>query len=79
MKVFNDTTKERIALSYDLFQRDEFLDRLFKFLDNAEDLILKFERRNEIIESLLDDVIEGYKTQIIKGAGDDYPIIDLKK
>ena len=61
MKVINETAKERIALAYDLFKRDEFLERLFKFLDDAEDTIVKIERTKADAETFAQRIIDAVK------------------
>lgn len=63
MTVFNETAKTRIALAYDLFKKEEFLERLFKLLSDSEKLILEHERMNQAAESLCNKIIEGAKTK----------------
>lgn len=63
MTVFNETAKTRISLAYDLFKREEFLDRLFKFISESEQLILENERRKQAAEDLCNKIIEGAKTK----------------
>jgi hypothetical protein len=63
MKIFNDSAKERISLAYDLFKKEEFLERVFKFMDDSEALILEHERRSAQAHILLEKMIEGAKTK----------------
>jgi hypothetical protein len=63
MKIFNETAKTRISAAYDMFKRDEFLDRLFKFMDDSEDLIYELERRKRQADELCQKIIEGAKTK----------------
>lgn len=63
MEIFNETAKQRIALAYDLFKREEFLDRLFKLLSDSEKLILEHERMNQQAEALCNKIVEGAKTK----------------
>lgn len=70
MEIFNDNAKTRISLAYDLFKREEFLDRLFKFLTDSEELILEHERRKQAAENLCNKIIEGAKTKPGRRAGE---------
>ena len=63
MEIFNQTAKERIALAYDLFKKEEFLDRVFKFLIDSEVLIRHDERRDYMADRITSAIIEGVKSK----------------
>lgn len=63
MTVFNETAKTRISLAYDLFKKEEFLDRLFEFITESEQLILEHERIKQQAEDLCNRIIKGAKTK----------------
>jgi len=66
MRVFNQTAIDNISLAYDLFGKEEFLDRLFKFMIESEALIIENEQRYKIINEFCNKIIEGAKKKLVE-------------
>lgn len=63
MDTFNDDAKNAISQAYDNLKRDEFLNRLFTFIDDTIEVTRTEEQLERTKESLTRQIFDGIKTK----------------
>jgi hypothetical protein len=63
MDIFNEDSKNAISQAYDNLKRDEFLNRLFTFIDDTIDVVKVEEQLTRTKENLTRQIFDGVKTK----------------
>lgn len=63
MDTFNEDAKNAISQAYDNLKRDEFLSRLFTFIDETIEVVRTEEQLARTKESLTRQIFDGVKTK----------------
>lgn len=74
MEIMTESAKQSIEIAYDSFKKEEFLKRIYSFIEESVDLAVRNERfelsAKHFHEKLMSDIASGAKTKPGRRAGE---------